>query len=51
MHFLGPGLTDHFDNFSAGGTADQGIIHHDHSLAVQDFLNGIKFNLDAEVPN
>ena len=49
MDLLGPCLTEHLDDFSAGGAPYYGVVYHHHPFAFEDLSNGVELHLDAEV--
>ena len=40
MHFCGPRVAQQLDDFQAGGAADDGVIHQDDALAIDNAVYG-----------
>src|SRR5690349_16659433 len=49
VDFPGAGVADHAHDFAAGGAADDGIIHQDDALALDEAAHGVELELDAEI--
>ena len=49
MHLGGAGLAQHADECTLGIAADDGIIHHDELLAVDDLAQRVELQADAEL--
>src|SRR4051812_8274015 len=51
MHFTGAGASDHANDFSTGGSADNGIVNQNDPFAIEQVTDGIEFEFNSEVAN
>ena len=49
MHLSGAGLAQHADESALGIAANDGIIHHDQLLAVNDLAQRVELQADAQL--
>src|SRR5207253_2593766 len=45
------GVTHHLDDLARGGATDDRVVDDDHALALEDGLDGVQLEANAEVPD
>src|SRR5579864_478670 len=51
VNFRGAGFAHQADDFAAGGAANDGVIHKDDALALEQRADGVELEPDAEIAN